>query len=83
MSRKQDMARKRNHNKMRILGVITNLKTIRNSCTNSFDGAHDSVEKSNIDLAIIDLQRLIDNWDKNTKKKIDKLCIELNTNKSY
>lgn len=83
MSRKQDMARIRNWNKMRILGIITNLKTIRDSHTSSFDGVHDTIEKTSIDLAIMDLTRMIDNWDSNTKKKINKLHIEINVNKSY
>lgn len=83
MSRKQDMARMRNYNKMRVLGVIANLKTIRDSHTSSFDGVHDTIEKSSINLAIMDLTRMIDNWDNNTKKKINKIHIEINVNKSY
>lgn len=76
MSRKQDMARMRNYNKMRIMGIITNLKTIRDSHTSSFDGVHDTIEKTSIDLAIMDLRRMIDNWDKNTRTKIDKITIQ-------
>ena len=76
MSRKQDMARMRNYNKMRILGIIANLKTIRDSHTSSFDGVHDTIEKTSIDLAIMDLRRMIDNWDKNTRTKIDKITIQ-------
>lgn len=76
MSRKQDMARMRNYNKMRIMGIITNLKTIRDSHTNSYDRLHDTIEKTSIDLAIMDLRRMIDNWDKNTRTKIDKITIQ-------
>lgn len=76
MSRKQDMARIRNYNKMRMLGIITNLKTIRDSHTRSFDGVHDSVEKSSINLSIINLERLITYWDKNTRNKIDKIIVQ-------
>ena len=76
MSRKQDMARMRNYNKMRIMGIITNLKTIRDSHTSSYDRVHDTVEKTSIDLAIMDLRRMIDNWDKNTRIKIDKITIQ-------
>jgi len=70
------MARMRNYNKMRILGIIANLKTIRNSHTNAYDRVHDTVEKTNIDLAIIDLTKMIDNWDKNTRTKIDKIIVQ-------
>ena len=75
-SRKQDMARARNWNKMRVLGVISNLKTIRDSHTSSFDGVHDTVEKSSINLAITHLERMISYWNKNTKSKIDKIIIQ-------
>lgn len=69
MSRKQDMARTRNWNKMRILGMIANLKTIRNANVKGAPILY-GYEKDYIEDAIDCLNSLLNSYDETTKHLI-------------
>ena len=72
MSRKQDMTRERIWNKMRILCIITNLKTIRDGhLFNDFDTKiMNGWEQDCINESIENLEKIIHYWDEHTKHKI-------------
>ena len=68
-SKKQQIASQRNWNKMRILGIITNLETVRDAhITNS--NTTNRWEKDCIEKSIENLEMVIEYWDKHTKKII-------------